>query len=163
MRPSGTAALLLLALWAGFIAWLSLGTIGFASASGSRIGLLPANVTSWTIVLTAALGVAALVRKGAPAWPLSLLVLLVLPWLPVPVPAAFLIWSGPVAAFVWIAVALTMILPGAHCSHAALGFRTATRLHWRNRDLPARVRRPARPDHFRRGGLADGAVVPKRR
>ena len=134
MRPSGPAALLLLALWAGFIAWLSLGTIGFASASGSRIGLLPANLTSWTIVLTAALGVAALVRKGAPAWPLSLLVLLVLPWLPVPVPAAFLIWSGPVAAFVWIAVALTMTLPGAIARAPHWNF-VSNRWHWRNRDL----------------------------
>ena len=162
MRPSGSAALLLLALWAGFIAWLSLGTIGFASASGSRIGLLPANVTSWTIVLTAALGVAALVRKGAPAWPLSLLVLLVLPWLPVPVPAAFLIWSGPVAACVWIAVALTMILPGAIAAHAALGFRQQPAATAESRSA-ARVRRPARPDHFRRGGLADGTIIPKRR
>ena len=134
MRPSGTAALLLLPLWAGFIAWLSLGTIGFASGAGSRIGLLPANVTSWTIVLSAAFGVAVLVRKGAPAWPLSLLVLLVLPWLPVPVPAAFLIWSGPVAAFVWIAVALTMILPGAIARIPRWDF-VSNRPQWRHRDL----------------------------
>ena len=162
MRPSGPAALLLLALWAGFIAWLSLGTIGFASASGSRIGLLPANVTSWTIVLTAALGVAALVRKGAPAWPLSLLVLLVLPWLPVPVPAAFLIWSGPVAAFVWIAVALSMTLPGAIARTPRWDF-VSNRLALAESRSASRDRRPACPDHFRRGGLADGAVLPKRR
>ena len=162
MRPSGTAALLLLALWAGFIAWLSLGTIGFASASGSRIGLLPANVTSWTIVLAAALGVAALVRKGAPAWPLSLLVLLVLPWLPVPVPAAFLIWSGPVAACVWIAVALTMILPGA-IARTPRWDVVSNRLQRRNRDLRPAIAGLLALIIFARGGLADGAVVPERR
>ena len=166
-RPSGPAALLLFALWAGFIAWLSLGTIGFASASGSRIGLLPANVTSWTIVLTAALGIAALARRGAP----GLADFAVGPARPavvaVRVPAAFLIWSGPVAAFVWIAVALTMILPWSRSpgpGTPALGsiveqLESATA----ESRSAARDRRPAGADHFCRGGLADGAVVSGRR
>src|SRR6185295_3242322 len=45
---------------------------------------------------------------GASLAPLWLLVLLVLPWLSPSLPAAFLLWSGPMALLVWIAIALSM-------------------------------------------------------
>src|SRR4029078_26753 len=53
-------------------------------------------------------------RWGASLRPLALLVLLVLPWLPFPVPAAFLLWGRPfsilflgaVRSSIWIGVAV---------------------------------------------------------
>lgn len=96
------------ALWAAIAAWLTLGTIGFVSASGAKLGLLPASPAALTFVVAAAGAVAALLRYGASPWPLSLLILVVLPWLPVWVPPAFLIWSGPIAGVVWIAVGLML-------------------------------------------------------
>jgi hypothetical protein len=104
----GVAQLLLPALWSALAAWLSIGTIGFQSANGERIGLLPLSAVAIVTVVAAAAGVLALVRLGAPRTPLSLLLLAVLPWVPGPVPAAFLIWSGPASAMVWIAVVLMM-------------------------------------------------------
>lgn len=104
------AAISSLALWAGIAAWLSLGTISFTSAGGSRLGLLPASPVAFAVAVAAAGVAAAMLHAGAPRWPLSLLVLPVLPWLPTRVPAAFLLWSGPVAAVVWIAVGLILAL-----------------------------------------------------
>ena len=49
-------------------------------------------------------------RAGASLAPLWLLVLVVLPWLPRSLPAAFLIWSGPAALLVWLAVALSIVI-----------------------------------------------------
>ena len=148
-RPHKPAVLFLLALWAGVSAWLPLGTIGFASASGSRIGLLPFTAGTLLIVASTVAITVVLLRRGASAWPLSLLVLIALPWLPIHAPAAFLIWLGPIAAFVWIAVVLTMILTvvltrwsaiedqasgvGARGSGlGARGVEMSNRLWWRN-------------------------------
>jgi hypothetical protein len=48
-------------------------------------------------------------RSGAGvAIAVSPLVLLFLPWLPFPVPAVFLIWTGALASLVWIAVAIAL-------------------------------------------------------
>jgi hypothetical protein len=107
-RPAGVAARSLWALWAACAAWLSCGIVGFTSAAGGRLGLLPATPAVIVFVLAAAFGVFFLLRAGASRWPLLLLVLVALPWLPVPVPAAFLIWSGPITAVVWLGVALIM-------------------------------------------------------
>ena len=138
-RPSGTPALLLTALWTAFTAWLSLGIVGFASASGSRLGLLPLGVAPWAVILSAAIGISVLMRKGASPWPLSLLILILLPWLPVRVPAAFFIWSGPAVGFVWIAVVLTMLVSAATSPDSQWIVRRMdalrTRLQWRGHDV----------------------------
>ena len=97
-------------LWTAVAAWLSLGTIGFDSAAGSRIGLLPVSAAVGFVALAAGAVAATLVRAGASPWALSLLALVALPWLPAPIPPAFLIWSGPITGAVWIAVAILLLL-----------------------------------------------------
>lgn len=89
-------------------AWLSLGTIGFAGAGAPRIAVLPISTGAALIVTSAVLAVAALRRAGASMRPLALFALLLLPWLPFPVPAAFLLWVRPVAYAIWIAVLVLM-------------------------------------------------------
>ena len=49
-----------------------------------------------------------LIRLGASRLPLSLLVLTMLPWLPMPVPAAMLLWTSPLVAVVWAGVLTAM-------------------------------------------------------
>jgi hypothetical protein len=122
-RLPGVFALSLCALWAACTAWIACGTLGFTSANGGRIGLLPASPGAIVFVLAASAGVLALLRAGAPRLPLVLLALVVLPWLPVEVPAAFLIWSGPIAAAVWIAVGVMMVL-GSNLDLSVVAERT---------------------------------------
>jgi hypothetical protein len=99
------------ALFTAAAAWISLGTIGFAAAEGPRLAVLPLAPGAAAVALVAALGVIVLWRAGASLWPLLLLGLLLLPWLPVRVPAAFLLWVHPASLAVWLAVLLLMAAP----------------------------------------------------
>ena len=45
--------------------------------------------------------------------PLFFSLVLLLPWIPGPVPAAFLLWTGPIAATVWLAVIVGMAVAGS--------------------------------------------------
>lgn len=86
----------------GVTAWISLGLVGVLDADRlTRVVALPP--LAWLAALTAAGVVAgALVRLPGRAWrPLSLLVLPWLPWLPFRVPAAWLLWDGPLEGAVW--------------------------------------------------------------
>ncbi len=74
--------MLLCACWSALAAWFSLGTIGFQATHAERIGVLPMSMTAIAVMLTAAVVVAYLLRIGAPRAPLSLLLLVLLPWLP---------------------------------------------------------------------------------
>jgi hypothetical protein len=110
------AAVAALAAWATFGALAIIGP----GPSTARVGLLP----SWW-VLAALLAVAAIVsliprgperpappRRFTSAFVLlaSYLALILLPWLPIPVPRAFLVWTGPVVAAVWAGVAAAVVL-----------------------------------------------------
>lgn len=82
-------------------AWVAFGTLAVTDLSvvPRRVGLLPAW---WWLPAAAAVFAAFLaLRPGVARGPWWLLLLLVLPWLPVPVPAAFLVWTGPLAWWVW--------------------------------------------------------------
>lgn len=92
------------ALLAAIAAWLSAGTLAFATDDGPRIALLPLSVLTLTIVAGVALAVFLLVRASRRWTPILLLVLLLLPWLPIPVPSAFFMWAGPLRLVVWLAV-----------------------------------------------------------
>jgi hypothetical protein len=91
---------------AGIAAWCSIGALGVAAggAPAARLGLLP---PWWLLVLLVA-AAAAIVHlsrlDSRSARPLFVSGLLILPWLPGPIPAAALTWTGPVTLLVWGAV-----------------------------------------------------------
>ncbi len=102
-----SVATLLTALGAGIAIWLSFGSLGVMdAASGRRIGLLP---PFWVLALSAAATIALFcgpARLRHSAAPLRWSLLILLPWLPLPVPDVFLIWTGPVVWLTWIAIAV---------------------------------------------------------
>lgn len=110
----------------GLAAWVSGGSLAVTGASVStRVGLLP----PWWVpvaVASAVLVAASLLPIARRAW-LALLFpgILLLPWLPLPLPAAILIWSGPIAAWVWAATGVSFVL-------AARRFRPTANLEPRN-------------------------------
>ena len=89
-------------------AWLSQGTIAFTGSEDARVALLPLSLASALPCALAVGAVFAVWRAGASLAPLWLLGLLVLPWLPRPLPSALLVWSGPLSLVVWLAVALSL-------------------------------------------------------
>ncbi len=92
------------------VAWLSQGTLAASGTGESRVALLPLSIPSALIAIAATAGVWLAWRLGASLAPLWLLVLLVLPWLSGSLPAALLIWSGPLAFALWIGIAAAMVL-----------------------------------------------------
>jgi hypothetical protein len=103
---------ILAAFVAGLAIWLSFGSLAVMDAASSRrIGLL---APFWLLALSTAAAVAlfcgvARVRRVTHFVMWSLLILL--PWLPIPVPDVFLVWTGPIVLLVWIAIGLC-VLPG---------------------------------------------------
>lgn len=97
------------ALCVGTAIWLSLGILALTDANGAhRVGVLP-PVWLLGIIMVAAIATAAVARLSwRSGLPLLLLLVLVLPWLPLPVPALFLLWTGPAAVLAWGAAALCM-------------------------------------------------------
>ncbi len=95
--------------FAGASVWVSLGTLAVLDATDlTRVGALPSP--AWLAALAAigaATGAAVPVSPGALA-PLTALLCLWLPWLPLRVPPAFLLWDGPLEIAVWGWVAGTM-------------------------------------------------------
>ena len=102
-------ALPVAALLAAVAAWLSQSTLAVAGLDGSRIGLLPVSPIAIAAAVLAATVVVWLARAGASLAPVWLLSLIVLPWLPWPAPAVFLIWVGSIRWVIWTAVALVMV------------------------------------------------------
>ncbi len=99
-----------LATFAGASVWVSMGTQAVASPSTmERIAVLaPAWLLGGLALSGAVLAIAA---KPSPIrlWPLSLTVLLWLPYLPGTIPAAFLMWQGPLEGLVWLAIVVGMV------------------------------------------------------
>src|SRR5688572_24963262 len=81
-----------------------MGTLALATEEGPRIALLPVSPAAVAVSIAVGAAVFAAVRLGRTAAPLWLLILVFLPWLPLPVPSVFLIWSGPLRLAVWSAV-----------------------------------------------------------
>ncbi|MEO6238880.1 MAG: hypothetical protein ABIQ52_17940 [Vicinamibacterales bacterium] len=123
---------LLAAAWTALAAWVSFGAITFTGPSsgmlgaghGARLGLLPLDAGHLAVAIVAGLVVAAigLIRgRGAfVARAVSPLALLFLPWLPFPVPAVFLVWTGAVGTVVWLGVALALTGAAMRPWHLAL-------------------------------------------
>jgi hypothetical protein len=98
-----------LALLTAVSIWLSAGTVAVTGGDTHRIAALP---PLWILLALAAAALAAVYvakLRIDDAWPLTLLLLLWLPFLPVRVPAAFLIWQGPIEAFVWLIVLVGLL------------------------------------------------------
>src|SRR5262245_65285008 len=87
-------------------AWLSQGTLAVTFPDGPRIALLPLSLPALGAAIAVGAVVVAAVWLRASLVPLWLLTLVVLAWILVPVPAAFLAWSGNNRCLVWIVVAL---------------------------------------------------------
>ena len=96
------------AVCAAVSAWFSLGALGFVAAAGSaKVALLPPFWLLGAFVGLAWLCVRVLHLSPKQCRPLFGSSVALLPWLPLPVPAALLIWSGPFVLLVW-----TMVVAG---------------------------------------------------
>lgn len=139
---------------AGIAIWLSCGSLAVTDAGiGRRIGLL---APFWLMALSIA---AILVlfwrvtRLGRATVGAMCSLLVLLPWLPMPVPDAFLIWTGPIVCLIWIAAGLCTLLPllrhvarshlrvlvdarAAPRVACALAFVACLAVHYRQRLLP---------------------------
>src|SRR5712691_7861826 len=113
---------LIAAACAGIAAWCSIGALAVVNLTGGfvRVGLLP-PVWLLPAFIVACVGTAWAVRLSPrTSLPLLFSVVLLLPWLPWRVPAAFLMWSGHSAWGVWLGVAIAMLAargtfrPSAH-------------------------------------------------
>lgn len=100
---------MILALLAAVSTWLSAGTLAVTGGDTPRIAALPSIwiLGALAIVALAAARVARL--RNADAWPLAISLLLWLPFLPGPIPAAFLLWQGPIEVIVWVIVVAGLI------------------------------------------------------
>jgi hypothetical protein len=91
-------------------AWASLGVVAVTSQSTTaRAGLLPPVWVLGALVVGAAVVVAALRLGRDDTAPLWLALVAWLPWLPGPIPAAFLIFDGPLARVVVLLAAALVI------------------------------------------------------
>jgi hypothetical protein len=116
MQPARlTPVSALAAASAGAAAWGSLGTLALsdAGARAVRVGLAPSFW--WLAALVALAVVVAWGFRLSPdrAKPLFFSAVLYLPWLPVRLPPALLLWAGPFVWFVWAAIAAAMLSAGA--------------------------------------------------
>ena len=123
---------LLAAAWAALAAWVALGAIAFTGPSstvpgagaGARLGVLPLDAPHLALVALAGLAVLAIGLRNGRGYPaviaVSPLVLIVLPWLPFPVPPVFLVWTGALASLVWVAVAMALVRVAARPWHLTL-------------------------------------------
>ena len=98
-------------LLAAGAAWLSGGVVSPVGAEAAdRLAVLPPLWVGLAFLLGAT-ALASLPMPAARLRPLYLSALLWLPWLPVPIPAAFLIWHGPLAWIVWAITAALLLAP----------------------------------------------------
>jgi hypothetical protein len=105
------ARLLPLSVAAGGL-WLTLGVVTPIAASATERLAVVSSARLGFALVAAALALAWTLRIPAVRLhPLYLAVLLWLPWLPVPIPSAFLLWDGPLATAVWAAIAGLLLSP----------------------------------------------------
>jgi hypothetical protein len=100
----------IVALLAAVSAWLSAGLVLIGDTG--RIAALP-SISILLALIVAALAAARIARlRLDQAWPLAISLLLWLPYLPLPIPDALLIWEGPIETIVWLVVGIGLIAAG---------------------------------------------------
>src|SRR5262245_621188 len=86
---------IVLAALTGATAWISLGALTVTSDRLARVGVVP-PLWALPVLIVAAAGLTALLRlPRAVAWSLLPAFVLWLPWLPMAITPAVLIWEGP--------------------------------------------------------------------
>jgi hypothetical protein len=102
------------ALCAGAAIWCSLGTIGLTGERPdvTRVALVAPFVILPVSVLAVFVAIRVLRLSTREQLPLFGSLILVLPWLPIRVPAAALIWTGPVTVIVWAAILTGLLIEG---------------------------------------------------
>jgi hypothetical protein len=102
---------LIAAATAGFAAWISLGSLAVATVdTSSRFGFLPPLWMAPAMIVVFCIAAWWLRLSRETALPLFFSLILILPWIPGPVPAVFLLWTGPVVYFVWLTTVASMII-----------------------------------------------------
>ena len=93
--------------------WASSGAVAFTdvASGGARVGVLPSPW--WLLAALAVAGLVALIVRATHMRPtvLWLAALLLLPWLPSPVPPAFMVWVGPLRLWLFALIACAVIVP----------------------------------------------------
>ena len=124
MKPASIAAAF---AWAAG-AWASLGVVAFTSQSTTaRAGLLPPAWVLAALAVGAVVVVAALRLSRDDSAPLWLALVAWLPWIPGPIPTAFLLFDGPLARVVVVLVAALVIVRAL--ASVAPTFRVGIRGH----------------------------------
>jgi len=118
----------ILALLTAMSIWLSVGTLALSAGDATRIAVLP-SIWILAILVAAGLVVAGFATAHvAQAWPLAISAVIWLPFLPWPVPDAFLIWQGPLEWLIWLLVAAGLVIARAPAVPRVLG--DASRAPW---------------------------------
>ena len=92
---------------AGATLWLSFGVLAVTDAERARrVGVLPPLWLAAGLVCVAVALAVAIRLSSRASLPLFLSLLVALPWLPLRVPALFLVWTGRAVIFVWGGIAI---------------------------------------------------------
>jgi len=103
------------AVCAGVSIWCSLGTVGFieGTSTNSRVALI-APWWALPIAVAAVFGAIRVLRLSSREQaPLFGATLVILPWLPWPIPPAILLWTGPFVFAVWATVIVGIVIERA--------------------------------------------------
>ena len=107
-RRSRTAASIL-ALVGGASAWLSAGSVGFTGGDADRVAALPPVFLLLLAIAAAVAAVSAARLRLNEVWPLAISLLIWLPFLPGGIPAAFMLWEGPLEPLIWAVVVAGLV------------------------------------------------------
>src|SRR5690349_3840923 len=113
-RSARPITLVLSSVCAALGLWCASGTLAFTSAASDavRVGVLPSPFAFAGALAGTGLVVFLIRRHPAAALPFFCAVLLIVPWLPIRLPASFLLWTGPLGWIVWMAIGLSVLLAG---------------------------------------------------
>lgn len=120
-RRSRPIGLVLSSVCAALGLWCADGLLAFTSAApdATRVGLLPSPLALAGALAGTALLVVLIRRQPARVLPLFCGFLMIVPWLPIPLPPVLLLWTGPLAWIVWIAIGVSLLLASPVRRHVA--------------------------------------------